>query len=117
LSSNLPVSSGKTGLEAAIQAAIAVLPGRWDVTISMIAGTWTVSVIGPDGSRWSMSCVDPGSVLNREAIADDVGAACRRRLARKRGNWNIERMPDRSARAASVTPPLVLGSGPKSTNH
>jgi hypothetical protein len=117
LSGNSPDSSGKTGLEAAIQAAIAVLPGRWDVTISMIADTWTVAVMGPDGSRWAMSCVDPGSVLNREAIADQVGAACRRRLARKRGNRSIERTPDRSARPASVTPALVLGPAPKSTKH
>lgn len=82
ISNRLPSDHpARRGLDAALQKALASLPGPWDVTVEAASGNWTVSVVGPDGSRWTLTCADRG-LQNVEFISEQVGAACRRRLAR-----------------------------------
>ena len=118
LTTNLPAGHpARSGLEAAIQAAIGSLPGQWDVTVEANPEAWTVTVIAPDASRWSMMCADSNLLLNREFVAEEVGAACRRRLARSRRSKGTTSKGDGSSVAAPAVASPAVGRPPAKSSR
>lgn len=118
VTTNLPAGHpAKSGLDAAIHAAIGSLPGEWDVTVEANSETWTVTVVGPDGSRWSMICADSNSVLNHDVVAEQVGAACRRRLARSRRSRSTTPKGDGPSVAAPAVASPAVGRPPAKSSH
>jgi hypothetical protein len=63
-------------IDTALRDALEGLPGRWDVSVDLSEGrTWTITVVAPDGSQWSMACASPAQEIV-ELIGERVRAAC-----------------------------------------
>lgn len=66
----------REAIDAALRDALAGLQGRWDVSIDFWEGrTWTIAVVGPDGSQWTMACASPARDIV-ELIGERVRTAC-----------------------------------------
>lgn len=85
----LPPNHPHRALDGAIRAALAGLPGPWDVAIRLYEGpTLSIAIVAPDASRWTMSCSDLEPL---EVILERVRAACSRRRRLEQGRTPMAR--------------------------